>query len=107
MSKSGTSSAKIGLISSLFCLTAGLLYGVVESTYRHALSDFGKGLLAFSTTLFFFAIVFSFIANRSGKRWASMILLAAYTLNIGSWVFVQTNCVFTMECRVTPEDLQH
>ncbi len=75
------SSAKLGVYCSLFCLGAGLVYGWLESM-NYPVNSFGKGWMAFSTTLFWSGVVVAFLMHRKGFRGAPLIFLAVYGINI-------------------------
>ena len=75
------SSAKIGIYCTLFCLGAGLVYGWLESM-NYPVNSFGKGWMAFSTTLFWGGVVVAFLMHIKGFRGAPLIFLAVYGVNI-------------------------
>lgn len=80
------SSAKIGIYCTLFCLGAGLVYGWLESM-NYPVNSFGKGWMAFSTTLFWGGVVVAFLMHIKGFRGAPLIFLAVYGVNIIVSVF--------------------
>lgn len=85
------STANIGIFCVLFCMMAGFIYGGFEVA-QYPANAFGKGLLAFGGSLFWSALIYSFIRHKRNEKFGSLILLSAYVLNVCLFIFVLQNC---------------
>lgn len=75
------SSAKLGIYCVIFCLTAGLVYGNLE-TMHYPVTPFAKGLIAFSNALFWGGAVVAFFMFKRGNKLAPLLLLFVYAVNV-------------------------
>lgn len=75
------SSAKLGIYCSIFCLVAGIAYGNLESI-SYPVNSFAKGLISFSSALFWGGAICSFFLLKQGKKFAPLVLLGVYAINI-------------------------
>mgnify|MGYP000323084222 CR=1 FL=1 len=77
------SSAKASIICALFCLLAGIGYGILEST-GCPINSFGKGLLVFGSTLGWFGTGFSILLLLKKRfKQALIILIATNAIAMG------------------------
>lgn len=87
-----TSSAKTVVICSLFCLLAGIGYGILEST-GCPINSFGKGLLVFGSTLGWFGIGFSLLLLLKKRfKHALIVFIATNSIAMGLTFFAIQNC---------------